>query len=418
MQFTVQQSVLANALKIIKDSKALGKADDPILSTMLIRCNQEEQKIEIIATSLNVWACSIIEPKMFDEKDVQNVFQVAESGFVYLNGPEFIGVIDSYPAIHTINFTTEEKNDKNNLKVNYLQATCVRGDKKRVKKNAFLLRTPQLFVERPTNSEEKISTFKINGGKLSEAVNSVEFASGNDERQQHFWGVLMEIYGEEGNQEVVAAATDSWRICFYEPQGLNREGLDKAIQFCPIKTSFVAALKNMDIMKDVVVEVGHNKTYLTQENQWHIIPNVSFANESKPEWRMIIQRNLSDESRKTIKIKKDVLMDSLKTAISATGGKYGISLDFNTTEEVVSFSVDKIEDGGVIKATYSETESLDKESYDGEIKTNVVLTIDSLKDIVSRSNGEIISFNVKDSSSPVYIHNELDKFRYLTGVIN
>ena len=310
----------------------------------------------------------------------------------------------TYPSERIVNFTTEtvEKGDRTD---SFLRVICERGKKEKVKKNGFLLKSPDNFEEKP--ADEEVKHISISAKKIYDAVNSVEFASGSNENEQHLWGVQIEIR----NGEISACATDRERICYYDEIGATHED---SIQFTPKKVALIASLKNMSLSAKLDLYVGEKRTRICQGNQEHIISNVVFSSDAMPDWRSLAA-SISSEDRFSVKIDKDTILDCIKTATLSSGGKFGIKITFNTDEKKITFSIAKVEAGGVIRTDYEESDAM--EDFEGSFNDSIMLTIDSLKDIVSRSSSDVITFRVSDPGKPIEVLNNKDNFRYIASVV-
>jgi DNA polymerase III sliding clamp (beta) subunit (PCNA family) len=417
MKFKVRQNELINALKIIKNSKAFTRSDDENSSNLLIKANKESNQVEFIASNLEIWAGAFLNEKIFSkEEDIKSLFSVDGDGKVFVNIYEFIDVMYTYPPNFIIEFETIEKmgGKEKKSKLLYLEASCVKG-KKKTKKTGFLFREPKIFEETPPEeTRENIGNIKVKD--LFDAVNSVEFASGADDREKFLWGVQVELYKDGIN----AVATDRNRVCYYMGKTEKEDG----ITLCPFKAGFYTALKNLLETEPVDFEIGQRRTIIRQKGiQWHSFPNIVFGEkENMPDWRSLLEK-FSQEDRVSIEIPKRVIIQSIDTALSASGGKFGMKMEFDSEAEEIKFSVKKIEIGGVINSMYEETEELLKNKFsfkesDREIKDGIIVSIESLKEIVSRSKGENIIFKVLDNKSPILISNDGNtNLGYICGVI-
>ena len=414
MEFIVRKEEIENGLKVIKDSKALTKSMDDGVSSLLIEVDKESQTLKLISSNYHVWCIIDINKDMFKSYEDEGIsyedfFLINESGSVFVDGNEFINVILGYPQSAVIKFTSEQKDSS--VSTFYLEAFTETKRGKKIR-NSFLIRTPQFFEKDPPQEDNKKVT--ISTEKIVKAVNAVEFVSGTNEKFKHLWGVQVEI----NNSNITAMSTDKKRICYFNPKVEGEYNPEDTITFTPIKSPLVSALKSLDNNKDVDIYIGERKTILKQEWQMHVLPNVLFTeDQTLPNWRGFVSKFNGEEDRVSVKTSKASIEGCVKRALLSSGGCLGIKIDFDTNNKQIEFSVQKVEESGLVQGKYSETEPLEEGQYSGELVQTVVISIDNLKDIISRSKSEIIDFRVKDSVSPVFILNTEEDFGYITSTI-
>lgn len=411
MKFSIRKEELEMALKVIKDSKALSKINDDVgTSSILIEVNAEDQVLKLISTNYHVWCIATLDATTFADYDVElsGFFNMEESGEVFIDGFDFINVVSGYPQDSMIHFTTSQKDGE--VETRYLEGIVKTKRGKKIK-NSFMTRTPEFFQKDPPEEERK--TYTVPAKALYEAVNAVEFVSGTEDSHKHLWGVQIEIYDDE----VAAMATDKKRICYYDIRGEGRSDLENGVTCVPIKLPLTAALKNMRMADTIEISIGQKKTVLKQEWQTHVLPNVTFSNQKLPDWREFARKLNSDNERVNINLPKKSIEGCVKRAMLSSGGYYGIKIVINTDEKNVEFSIQKVEESGVIQSKYSETEPLEDEQFSGRMVETVVLTTDNLKDIISKSRSETITFRLKDGTSPMQIVNAEDHFGYIASTV-
>jgi len=417
MRFEVRKKELEDALEVVKFSKALDSPKEEIQTSILVKCKKENgnDSISFTAADGGFWASSSINQS--DSNQGSEIIKVYEDGSAHVDGRSFIEIISQIPEDKLIKFNLVKKE---NGKDSFLQSQFDIKKNKDEYELGFILRDPQHFDEFPP-AEEREDPVSINAKQLQEAVNSVEFATSEDERKQGLWGCQIEIYKTKNNDKKIATCgTDKARMCWYD-EGTSNLG-DPLIIFYPIKAGFLSALKSLDASQDVVIESGENArhTILKQKNQWHAVPNVVSA-EDMPDWR-VLTNQIENSQKALVKLEKGPMILCINIAEKATGGKFGISIDINTSdkEKQAFFSLNRIESGSRIKLYMKRKLTLDKSEFSGEdIKETVILSIDSLKDIIRRYSGNKVVFGISGSTAPIEIlgDNKDQKFKYITSVI-
>lgn len=411
MKFSIRKEELEMALKVIKDSKALSKINDDIgTSSIMIEVDSENKVLTLTSTNYHVWCIAKLDSSVFADYDAElsTFFNMEESGEVFVDGFDFINVISGYPQDSLIHFSTSQKNG--DVETRYLEGVVETKRGKKIK-NSFMTRTPEFFQKDPPVEERQVHT--VPAKALYEAVNAVEFVSGTEDGHKHLWGVQIEIYEDE----IAAMATDKKRICYYDIRGENRSDLDKGVHCVPIKLPLTSALKNLRMADTIDIHVGQKKTVLKQGWQTHVLPNVTFSNQKLPDWREFAKKLNSDESRVNINLPKKSIDGCVKRAMLSSGGYYGIKIVVDTDSKQVEFSIQKVEESGIIQSKYSETEPLEEEQFSGRMVETVVLTTDNLKDIISKSKSDTITFRIKDAASPMQIMNNEDHFGYIASTV-
>ncbi|MCK9273304.1 hypothetical protein M0P65_07230 [Candidatus Gracilibacteria bacterium] len=418
MKFHVRQNEIQQALNIIKTSKALGKQDEELFSIIKIESFQENGKNRVRFTSANTiaWSSSTLNDEYFEElfgnDDYKEFFNVEECSTVFVDGHTLINVISGYPDNTIINFDIKKKK-KGDDEVSNLVCECSRNNKKEKKKSTFLVKIPSFFQETPPN--EKRESITIPAREFVEAVSAVEFASSTDDKQREFWGVFIEIR----NGEVCSCATDKLRICWYDKKGLSRDISGECFKLVPIKATLVAALKGIDLKKDMTIECGEKFTILRQNDRWHAIPNIVKSTQSDGssfDWRTIA-KGIHDAMCASIRIPRKTLRECAKLASSA-GGEFGVRIHFDTKNKKTSFIVEKIEGGGGISCSHEEEILLEDNQFDGEVDEIIILTIDSISEISSRYNCDQVTFRIKNNDIPIEMLSEKDNFRFITGTVD
>lgn len=427
MEFSIERPALEKALKIIKNSKSIGRSGEEDSCNLLIRVKKDPNEIEFLTNNMVNWSCSVINndvlSKDYNIENMESIFSVEEEGSSFVDVHEFIDIISTYPSNLKINFkTVVKKNKKEDSPENiFLEASWKSsddGERKRKKKFGFLLKSPDYFEQKPQQEEQK--SFSINASRLIEAVDHVEFASGTDIKDQYLWGCQLEFQDEE----IDACATNKQRICYYVESGKIKKLSENAHILCPKKIPLVAVLKNLDPSENVDISYGEKGSYLKQYNQWHYIQNVIFTHDHMPDWRLIASR-IALEERSEIGVRKDFISECLKTASSASNGRYGIKIGFNSEGKRVSFSVETVALGGMVKSTYTEDEST--VFITGDIDRSVVFPLENLRDFLSKVKGDVIVFRIKNEdpskeneskeSLEMFTKDPKDKIRFLSGLV-
>lgn len=423
MEFNILTDMLIDALDVIKGSKALDKIDDKLVPPLCIEAtNASGNQTKFLASSACVWSSSLVTDDDFASMtDAEKFFAVKDPGKYYVDGNLFIDVLSTYPKGTIVNIKIEEKKDSNSEYL--LKVVCERpGKKGRVKSTGFpVLETPPYFEDEPVK-EDRIEK-KILAQSLATAINSVEFASGTDEKWRFCWGVQIELF----DNEISTFATDRFRLCWYDEKGFLRSGNqdNPPVTFAPIKSSLVSAVKKLKLSDPVTLEIGPKYTILRQKNQYHAIPNIEPLPEDSevrlPNWRGIAQSLEGDASRVSFKIPKKILMEFIRSAALVSNNKYGIKLCFDTDEKQIVLSVEQIESGGIFKSSHKEIEPIEDGSFSGSLNHSFVLQIETLKEIISKLDSETIIFRLKkpgeNEKEVVEIYTETSNFKYMTSVV-
>lgn len=419
MKFHVRQNEIQNALNVIKTSKALGKPDEELFSTIKIETLQENGKnrIRFTATNTIAWASSSLTDEYFEElfgqEDYKEIFNVESYDKVYVDGHTLINVISGYPDNAIIHFDIAKKK-KGDDEISNLVCECSRNNKREKKKSTFLVKVPSFFQEQPPDENREKTTLPAR--ELIDAAMSVEFASSTDDKDREFWGIFLEIRGSD----VSSCATDKQRICWYDKEGLSRDISGECFKFNPIKPILVAALKGIDSKKELTIERGDKFTILRQDDRWHAIPNViktaQMDDDSEFDWRKVA-KGVHDAMEASVRIPRKTLKECAKLASSAGGGDFGIRIHFDTKNKKTHFAVEKIEGGGV-SCSHEEEIILEDNQFDGEIDETIILAINSISEIANRYNCDQIIFRVKDNQTPIEMLSEKDHFRFITGTVD
>jgi hypothetical protein len=101
-----------------------------------------------------------------------------------------------------------------------------------------------------------------------------------------------------------------------------------------------------------------------------------------------------------------------------SGGKYGMSIDIDTAKKEVKYSVNNVDTGAAMKSSHEEIEYLDKSQFDGDaVDYNIVLPIESLRDVLNEYKSDLVEFKLIDAHSAVQIIDEAANFRFIASVI-
>lgn len=419
MKFHVRQNELQKALNIIKSSRALGKPDEELFSTIKIEAFKEGDKnrIRFTATTTIAWASASINEEHFEElfgdDSYKEIFDVEEYSTVYVDGHTLINVINGYPDNTILHFDVNKKK-KGDDEISNLVCECSRNNKKEKKKSTFLIKVPSFFQETPPDEDREEVTLPAR--EFVDSVMSVEFTSSTDDKEREYWGVFIEVYGAE----VAACATDKQRICWYDKEGLARDTDGGCFKLTPIKPMLVAAIKGLDAKKELKIERGEKFTILRQDDRWHAIPNIIKTSQGDEDeefdWRTI-SKGVHDAMEASVRIPRKTLKECAKLASSAGGGDFGIRIHFDTNNKTAHFTVEKIEGGGV-SCSHEEEIVLEDNQFDGELDETIILGIDSIAEIASRYNCDQVIFRVKDNDTPIEMISEKDHFRFITGTID
>jgi len=404
MKFKTSSKELKSTLSVIKSSTSLSNSDkggdiSEDWNLLKIVAHSESGKVDFFSTNIGVWSGSTLDA------------EVEESGEVFIDGPQFIKIIDTFDKESFLDFSAEK--DKDKKETNLICKTKNPKNNKWIQKTGFLTVTSVgPFDENPP--DEKREKITVSADELIKAVNAVEFSSDTNIIRQYLWGVQVEIFGKD---DIAACATDKIRICWYDKKGADRD-TEKAIIFIPIKSSFVSALKSINPKEDVDLEIGNKYTIIRQNEKWHGVPNtVQTDTDKMPVWREIAKK-LEQDLKTFFKISKKELEDCVRSALVSPCGKFGVKIGLSSKKKMIKLAIDSIEDGGIIKTSVEAGGKLDDDKISGEeIEGKFTLTIESLRDILSRCKSDEISIKIKDLNSPVIILDENEDFQYISSVV-
>lgn len=390
MKFKVDQQKLKECLNVIKGAKSLGRTDFENSSLIKIKALQNQKKVIFYSSNLGVWAVSIL-----------NDVELDESAEAYVEGSDLIAIVAQATEDSKINFVKED---------NKIKITCT-TDKKKKTVSSLLTSVPKYYDETPP--KEPRNEIKVSANALHDAVFAVEFASSQDDRKQHLWGVQVEIYSAE---DIVACASDKVRICWFDNNNPGRDQVKKVV-FNPIKASFISAIRCLDLNKEVALRIGARYTVVAQDNQLHGIPNaVACGNgETLPDWRSISAK-LNSTCKTTLVISRELICDFIKSASSLSCGKYGVKITANTNDKKLILSANDI--GNTLLKTTYETED-EIVSFDGEVfDGSFTLTIDGFRDIVNKFKGDNVKIKIIDVHSPIQILDDESNVKFITSVLD
>lgn len=402
MKFKVNSKDLKDRLNIIKSAKSLAKPDD-ILHSM-VKINTENDKVSFLVNDGWGWSCSVLDKLVLGDS---NDFCVEEEGTIFVDGHVFIGVCLSYPDDSVITLEL----DKNKSKKGSVLKVSSKIKKKSKKTNSIVVQKPTNFIDEPV--KENRESIVVSTPKLKAPISIVEFASSRDPSKRQFWGVFTEIFDKE---DIAAVATNKEKICWYDEKGLDRNTPAKH-SFCCNKEYYLSAIKSLNENDDTNVEIGRKFTILRQKNQWHIVQNITKEEGDEDfDWRTICS-NVESSLETEIKIPKDILNSCISTAKFVSQKTFGIVCDFDTENNKVIFNFESIETGGRQISGQDEIE-LEDDNFNKKVKTKIILSVDSMTDIIKRFKSEEVIFKIKDNDVPIIIKSNNDNFTYITGTID
>jgi len=384
MKFSIVKKELKKYLDNIKKSRAFSKTDDYVVLKIVVK----DGSVDFICSNIGIWACSSI---------VDNV-EIESDGEVYVDGTNFINIVETYPQDAMLVFSEEkEKDGKVRLLLQYT-------DRKQEKQSAFLLITPDYFEDAPPNEDQK--EVVVDTKSFVQAAKAVGFASSSHELERWMWGALIEVYDTD---DISAFATDRSRIAWYDPKGFDYKR-DKEFRLLnPIYPCLYPVLDCLDIKKDTQITYGENYTILKQDSQWHAIPNaIESRNEDDvlPDWR-VLHKHLLEAIQTKISINKKALLQCIKTASYTSCKKYGLRFFIDTDNKEIVLAVDSTEVGGILKSYHKEKYTIDDNDISGEaFKGEIMMSVNSLKEDIEQINSDKITFCLIDDNSPMIIHGD------------
>jgi len=400
MDFTIVQKGIMTALKVVKGSKAFGKINpekDPIL-----KIDVKKTKVTISATTGVCWCSYSIPLTSFGDPES---FTIESEGEILVDGFSFIEMISTYKEDGLIHFFLKEEN-----KGSVLIAEWKSG--KRKKTSSFLVNISEIFEE--IHIKDKMTSFNVSPRFLKESIEKVEFASSTEEETQFLWCVRLEVFD---TCDIAACAGDRKRISWFDPSVLDRKDDAKNIIF-PTKDFILPVIKSLDLSLKVEISYGDNYTVIKQESQEHVLPNVRVDQEPLENWRIITQ-DAMDRIKTKIKIKRKTLSNCIKASTISEFGRYGVLLQIDTNEKEITFSEEGFDNQTHVKVSHKETEPLEDDEIEGDAFVGeMVIPLDSFRDIVNKCGGEHIVLFVFESNRPVVISGTGEKDPYcLCGTI-
>jgi len=390
MDFTIIQNGIMSALNIVKGSKAFGKIipeKDPIL-----KIEVKKTKVTISATSGVCWCSSSILSSSYDKE----FFSIESEGEVLIDGNSFIDMISTYKDDGLIHFFLKEEN-----KGNVLIAEWKSG--KRKKTSSFLVNISEIFEE--IHIKDKMSSLEVSPRFLKEAIEKVEFASSTEEETQFLWCVRIEVFDK---CDISACAGDRKRISWFDPVSLDRDKEPQHVLF-PTKDFILPVIKSLDLSSKVMISYGENYTTIKQDAQEHILPNVRVDQEPLENWRQIT-KEATDRIKTKIKIKRKNLSNCIKASTISEFGRYGVLLQIDTENGEIVFSEEGFDNQTHVKVSHKETEPLENEEIEGDpFVGEMVIPLDSFRDIVGKCKDEYIVLSVFESNRPVIISGSGEK---------
>ena len=408
MKLKISRDDLCKALSVVKKSRAFGKIEGEETIPLLIRATDED--LSFITTNVGFWSRSKIDKDFFpDEEKVEDVFSIEKAGEFFVDGTHFIDHIEKYPKGAMITFGEEDRKSGKSLMVSCRNF----GKKGRLKSTGFVAVKAKYFDEDPPKEERK--EIEVDPIKLIEAAESVEFVADFRETERHLWGVQLQIFSKE---DIASCSANRLKICWFDKEGYDRKDQKPLAIVIPQRSGLSPVLKTLEKGEVCIFEIGNKYTIIRQKHQWHAIPNaIQTSKDSMPDWRFLAKK-IDNLVKATIKIPRSFLIDCIKSSNIATGGEFGIRMDFSTDEQKVNFSLNAVSDATMIKSFHNETEPLDKNNIEGEpFNDGFVITIDDFGEMLNRCTGELVTFRINNSREAVQIVDEEKHVCLISSVV-
>ena len=396
MKFKISKKILKKNFDNIKKSKAFSKSED---NGVILKISALDDTLTLLCSNTGIWACSVINNDMYDDSE----FSIIKNGDIYIEGSNFINIVNTYPD-GVLDFSTEKEDDgKNRLVLNYQKSN-------QKKQSAFLIiATGTLkdnnnfyFDEEPPKEERKETI--VNTRMLKEASQSVGFASSTNELEGWMWGVMIEIYSQD---DIAAYATDRSRIAWYDEKGTERA--ETPISLKPIYTCLKSILPCFDEEENTKIEYGDNYIILSQSNQWHGIPNaqeVINSGDKLPEWRNI-HNKIKQSVQTEITLNKEKILNCIQTASYASCKKHGLRISIDTNKKNIELAVDSTEVGGILRSYHKESFDIEDKDISGQpFSNNIFMPVDKLKEALSQYKSDTIKISLIDENSPIIIEGD------------
>ena len=360
MQFEIKRDLLLQSLNFVQ-GVVEKKNTLPILSNVLL--NLQNSKLEIVATDLDI--------VFFDEiSDVK----VIDEGSTTTSANVLFDILRKVPAGSNLNFTLKNEN-KLSLKTD--------------SSDFNLLCLPSSNF--PT-FDDKFDSDKLELKKESflSLLNKTKISISNDDTRHYLNGVF--LHASETNKKtfITGVATDSHRLSSSSVEVNNVNNFSSII--IPRKTVFQMCTLLSETNDKLILQTSQNKIKFTLGK----INLISKVIDGKfPDYQKVVPK----ENSKTLVVSSEEFINSVERVASVSiDRKEGVKLELSRDKLKLSVNSTNSGDGNeVISVKYS--------GDDLAIGFNSKYLIDIASEIQDKN----LTFNLKDSTSPVLVLDNADK---------
>ncbi len=360
MQFEIKRDLLLQSLNFVQ-GVVEKKNTLPILSNVLL--NLQNSKLEIVATDLDI--------VFFDEiSDVK----VIDEGSTTTSANVLFDILRKVPAGSNLNFTLKNEN-KLSLKTD--------------SSDFNLLCLPSSNF--PT-FDDKFDSDKLELKKESflSLLNKTKISISNDDTRHYLNGVF--LHASESNKKtfITGVATDSHRLSSSSVEVNNVNNFSSII--IPRKTVFQMCTLLSETNDKLILQTSQNKIKFSLGK----INLISKVIDGKfPDYQKVVPK----ENSKTLVVSSEEFINSVERVASVSiDRKEGVKLELSRDKLKLSVNSTNSGDGNeVISVKYS--------GDDLAIGFNSKYLIDIASEIQDKN----LTFNLKDSTSPVLVLDNADK---------
>ena len=360
MQFEIKRDLLLQSLNFVQ-GVVEKKNTLPILSNVLL--NLQNSKLEIVATDLDI--------VFFDEiSDVK----VIDEGSTTTSANVLFDILRKVPAGSNLNFTLKNEN-KLSLKTD--------------SSDFNLLCLPSSNF--PT-FDDKFDSDKLELKKESflSLLNKTKISISNDDTRHYLNGVF--LHASESNKKtfITGVATDSHRLSSSSVEVNNVNNFSSII--IPRKTVFQMCTLLSETNDKLILQTSQNKVKFSLGK----INLISKVIDGKfPDYQKVVPK----ENSKTLVVSSEEFINSVERVASVSiDRKEGVKLELSRDKLKLSVNSTNSGDGNeVISVKYS--------GDDLAIGFNSKYLIDIASEIQDKN----LTFNLKDSTSPVLVLDNADK---------
>ena len=360
MQFNINRDVLLKSLNFVQ-GVVEKKNTLPILSNVLL--SLKNNKLEIVATDLDI--------VFYDEVDD---LKVVEEGSTTTSANVLFDILRKIPANTNINFSLKTEN-KLSLKTNNSDF------------NLLCLPTSNFPTFDDTFEGEKI---EIEKKKFLSLLNKTKISISNDDTRHYLNGIYLHVLESNNKTFLTGVATDSHRLSSSSINTPNIKNFSSII--IPKKTIFQLCVLLAEINEKFFIETSGNKIKFSV-GKVRIISKV--IDGKFPDYQKVVPKGNS----KTLIVSSKDFINSVERVISVSlDRKEGVKLELSQNKLKLSVNSTNSGDGN---------EEIPAK-YNGE---NIVIGFNSkyLIDIASEIEDKDLTFNLKDSTSPVLVLDNSDK---------